>query len=163
MADDIHYKKKKDKSKEEQEADEEYNRILRTEIYPLLGKSTTFSDQLDKIGFQLFGDKYLGTFPSDQIPKMSNKDNCILNLSDTKSEGTHWIGVYKQGDDVYVYDSFGRDSEFIIPSIFKSHNGRVIDSDHDAEQGLKQNSCGARSMAWLKMVHDYGIDYSLLI
>ena len=91
-------------------------KILKDVIYPTLGKETTYLNQLEQSGKSLFGKKFKGCYPSDQIPKLTDiEPYSILNLDKSKQSGSHWIAVCKDGDKTYIYDSFGRTNKKIIP------------------------------------------------
>jgi hypothetical protein len=62
-----------------------------------------------------------------------------------------------------VFDSFGRRTTQIIPSLLKSGNGKIKDTDYDANQKIKETNCGQKSIAWLSMFNDYGEDVAQLI
>ena len=148
----------------EKTAHKKYNEILHKVIEPLVGKRITFMHTLIGVGKNIFGPKFRGVFPSDKIPQLNDLSKyAILNLDKSTESGSHWIAVAKIGDEILVYDSFGRDSKRIIPSIFKSGNGTVVDSDRDSEQKLLQTNCGARSLAYLLFLDKYGKKAALLI
>ena len=136
-----------------------YNKKLDT-----LTQDTTYLDQLTEIGESNFGDKYRGTFPSDQIPKLRPTQCCILNLDKSTEPGSHWIALARgSGSQSYVYDSFGRRGVTLIPALKWQMPGRVIDSDRDAEQGLVELNCGARCIAWLHVFYTQGVKIALSI
>ena len=45
----------------------QYEQVLR-DIEDILGSGVTTNDQLDKIGYSVFKNDYLGTFSSDKMP-----------------------------------------------------------------------------------------------
>ena len=134
-------------------------KILKDVIYPTLGKDTTYLHQLDQFGKSLFGKKFKGCYPSDQIPKLTDLEPyCILNLDNSKQKGSHWVGVCKDGNETFIYDSFGRANKKIIPTLKKSGNGKIHDTDRDVEQEIWQLDCGQRSMAFLCLCDGWGIE-----
>ena len=62
-----------------------------------------------------------------------------------------------------IYDSFGRKYNKIIPSLNYSGNGRLINTDLDAEQKISETDCGARSLAWLMVYDRHGSEMAELI
>ena len=64
----------------------------------------------------------------------------------------------KDSDDVYVYDSFGRDYKIIIPKLKTSGNGRITNTDRDVEQGVWELDCGQRSLAFLCLCDGWNVD-----
>lgn len=152
----------------DRDANKKYQSTLDNIIYPLLGYSITFSNDLKRIGMKLFGTKFCGVFSSDQIPIL-NKDSkyAIINLDNSDEPGSHWIAIAfdEDLDRILVYDSFGRQTREIIPSIFNKYRvDKVVMTDDDAEQNpILDNDCGARSMAWLFVFDRYGYKVAKLI
>lgn len=147
----------------EQRAEALYNYMLTNIIYPMIGNKTTYLSQLKRCGIDLFGHSFEGVFPADKIPQLNTSKYCILNLDKSTEPGSHWIAVAKDGDKSYVYDSFGRDFNEIIPSIKFSGNGTIIDVDDDAEQNVIETDCGARCLAFLLVCEHWGVDMAKLI
>ena len=117
----------------------------------------TYLDQLDKIGRKLFGTKFYGVYPSDKIPKLNMvKRYCILNLDKSTESGSHWVALalLKDGKTIF-YDSFGRCHTKIIPSLNLSGNGRIINSEKDKEQKIREQNCGQRCLAFLMTLDKY--------
>ena len=157
----------------EEKAERIYNDVLENIMYPLVGRGTTFSDDLKRVGCQLFGSKFAGVFASDELPELSIKmPYTIINLDKSSMQGSHWIAVVFTGRSdtadnsnklessraaILVYDSFGRDTKTIIPSIINKYGRRnVEDADDDAEQHIFQDDCGQRSLAFLYVADRYG-------
>jgi len=138
------------------QAESHYKEYL-SDVKQALGGKETDSVQLDRAGTTLFGSRFVGVFPSDKIPRMRNGSYAILNLDASGSPGTHWVGVSKSGGKTLVYDSFGRSSAKIIPSIMnmRGGKGKVIDTEYDAEQKGGED-CGQRVLAWLCTAHVLG-------
>ena len=134
-------------------------------VIPLTGNKVTNSTDLHRVGKQLLGDKFIGVFSSDMIPKLTAKTPyCIVNVDSSDMSGSHWMSVVKSArNETILYDSFGRSHVKIIPSLKKSGNGKIIDTDLDKEQKISQEDCGARSIAFLLFYDKYGKDMSLLI
>ena len=139
-----------------------FMKILR----PFIGGSTTYGNLLNEKGHLLFGDRFLGVFAADQLPKVKDikvGEMYIANLDDSDESGSHWIGVYRgsrenpKNKKLYVYDSFGRKSSKIIPSLKKtlSKGVKIQDSEYDAEQKESEYSCGLRSMTALYMFDEF--------
>ena len=63
-----------------------YNVLLNEVIKPLTGNKTTYSDDLLLIGKQMLGKRFHGVYPSDRVPKLTEKSPyAIVNL-DTSEE-----------------------------------------------------------------------------
>ena len=145
-------------------AEKLYNTILKSIVEPIVGNRTTYSSALHKAGRELLGNKFVGVFPSDRIPKLTKTSPyCILNLDSSDGPGSHWIALAYSGDKSMVYDSFGRKHIKIIPTLKSSGNGVVIDTDRDPEQDIAETNCGARSISWLLLYDTYGPGMAKLI
>ncbi len=123
---------------------------------------TTNSEELSKLGKKIFGDKFRGVFPSDKIPDLNNKEMVIANLDNSSQAGSHWIALYKDNDNLWIYDSFGRSVYSILP-ILKKHKGKIKEADKDAEQKIEQECCGQYSTAFLCVCHFHGVELAKLI
>ena len=150
-----------------QKAEQIYNYYLSKKIYPLIGDKTTYSTQLLGAGRKLLGVKFKGVYPSDKIPKLNDlSPYCILNLDKSKQSGSHWVALAKRpspSKDSIIYDSFGRDYKKIIPDLEYSGNGRIKNTDRDAEQKLLETDCGARCLSFLMVLDKEGVDTALLL
>jgi hypothetical protein len=132
----------------------------------LLGNGVTYADQLHIVGKQLLGDKFLGVFPSDRIDFRKVQDKArylIFNVDKSGMTGSHWMalgrinGKKNTKPAFLVYDSFGRPTKRLVPHLVNK-GGRVslTDTEYDPEQKLKEENCGARSLAWLIYMDKYG-------
>ena len=141
-----------------------YERLFKRIVVPMIGNKTTYQGELEKAGVKLFGVKFKGVFPSDKIPRLNDlKSYAILNLDKSNQAGSHWVAIAHKDGMTYLYDSFGRKGVKIIPSLYHSGNGRIINTDLDKEQDEKETNCGARSLSWLLMFDKYGAKNAILI
>jgi hypothetical protein len=149
----------------EEEIEKIYNRILkRIEKNVIRHNGTTLMSELNKIGREVMGIKFKGVFPSDKIPKLNElRPYCILNLDKSSESGSHWIAIVKDKNEIICYDSFGRKAKKIIPSLFYSGNGKVINTDLDKEQHILETNCGQRCLSFLIFYDRYGKEKSLMI
>lgn len=142
-----------------------YNSILKN-IEKETGNKSTYSNDLERIAKEKIGISFKGVFASDRIPHLNSIYRyAILNLDSSMDAGSHWIAIAHDYEKniTYCYDSFGRKNVKIIPKLKLSGNGRIIDTDRDAEQDIREENCGARSLAWLVFYELYGSKASLLI
>ena len=75
-----------------------FNRAY-SKVVKLIGHdNTTHNIELDRVGKNLIGKKFIGVFASDAYPKFDGRESyCIVNLSKTNTNGTHWVaGMYKR-------------------------------------------------------------------
>ncbi len=123
------------------------NKIINT----MIGHSTTtYTDDLMKLGRYFFGKKFKGVYSEDNIPILKNQ-YAIINI-----DNAHWLGMANDGKNTYIYDTFGRNSKKILPEIFRSGNGNIIDSDRKPEQIKSEEDCGQKCIAWLCLFDNYG-------
>ena len=138
----------------------QYEQILRN-VEDILGSTVTTNDQLDKLGYSIFKNDYLGIYSSDKMPKCIKNNQCfILNTDSSRSANKygHWIGFYKingktTNGKLYYYDSFARPKEK-LSKYWK--NKRMYNANKtDRDQSYEESSCGSRSMAWLIVFRKY--------
>ena len=120
--------------------------------------------ELDTAGRELFGKKYVGTFPQD---KMSNKKGYqIINVDMSGAPGSHWVALYCTEKTLYVYDSFGRPTKELLKWLTASAKRmklKVVDAEYDAEQSHLQTICGQMCLSWLYTVEKKGIRQAIRI
>ena len=154
------------KSKIHREYELEYEKILK-DFESILGNDTTYNTDLERIGYKELGSGFAGVFSSDRIPRLNEiKKYAILNLDHSKQPGSHWVAIAydEKNDDIIFYDSFGRHSKRIIPSLHSLYEDKdILNTENDAEQHSKENNCGQRSLAFLLFFKKYGPEKSLLI
>jgi hypothetical protein len=131
-----------------------------------IGSGMTYGGQLEKLGKQLFGNKFKGVYAADEVKDLKRIDNgyFIFNTDNKDEEGQHWLGVVKEKKGgIMVYDSFGRPTENIAPNIFTLGHD-ITDTEYDAEQNpYTEENCGARSLAFLKVYNDHGSEVASMI
>lgn len=125
-----------------------YNHALQR-LEQQLGTGATYGNDLNRVGEEHLGKKFAGVYPADMLPLLTKKcPYAILNLDKADMPGSHWIGVkYLGKGKVLVYDSFGRKTQRIIPSLIERYT--PVDADYDAEQENREDNCGPRSLAFL--------------
>ena len=126
-------------------------------IEDILGDGVTTNIQLDKLGYHLFGNKYLGTLSSDQFPKYIREKQCfILNTDSSKSSNKngHWVGFYKLNKRLYFYDSFMRQS-YILSKFWV--NKKLINANRsDRDQSKKKMIVAVGPLAWIIIFSKWG-------
>ena len=129
-----------------------------------LGKGVTTNHQLDASAESLLpSGKYKGTYSSNQLPTLKSTHSCILNLDNSDQPGSHWVAIYRSGNRLCCYDSFGRKAKHILPYVKIRKGLKIIDSDLDAEQSIEQENCGQRCLAFLCMAYEHGISRAMKI
>jgi len=137
--------------------DELYSAILEQVTRTMLGTGSTSMSQLSSVGDELLGKRFQGVFASDQIPVLKRPGYAIVNTDPWGSPGEHWIAIARgKTGNTWVYDSFGRPTDRVLKSMLKSGNGDIQDTERDSEQLVREEDCGARSMAWLLVFDRFG-------
>jgi hypothetical protein len=82
--------------------------------------------------------------------------------------GVHWVGVYQERNNVYVFDTFGRKINTLMPEFHKRAklNGYIIfnaNKKYEHEQKETENDCGLRALAWLILTKAKGIKTTIQI
>ena len=122
-----------------------YEQTLR-KVEDIIGVRSTSNLIISKLCFE-FIPGFVGTFPSDFIPRMINNECCICNTDSHTKPGTHWCALFKSHGKFYFYDSFARDYKKLSPFWY---NKRWINTNKTCvDQSIKQNDGGARCIAWL--------------
>jgi len=151
-------------NKKEQYCNLIYNKLLNDVVKKISNDQTTYLTEILGVGKKLLGVKFKGVYPSDKIPKLNDlSPYAILNLDTSKEKGSHWVSIAKYGNNTYFYDSFGRVNTQIIPNLQFSGNGKIINTEKDAEQKIFEVDCGARSLAWLLLFDKWGPECAMLI
>ena len=139
-----------------------YESVLR-DVEDVLGSGVTTNDQLDKLGYSIFKNDYLGTFSSDKMPKYIKNNQCfILNTDSSRSANKfgHWIGFYKlngktTNGKLYYYDSFARPKEKL--SKYWKNKRMYSANKTDRDQSFEESDCGSRAMSFLVICRKYGL------
>jgi hypothetical protein len=156
----LYFKKRSEKGAGELKIEKVYNTFLKYFI-TLLGEKATYDHELKKIAKLIYGSKFIGVFAKDDIKKYSNIKN---NQSAIINTNLHWVAIYKNGDTLVVYDSFGRPYKELFSDILNKYFTKIVDTEHDVEQiDLKSENCGPRCLAWLSCVYEIGINEAMLI
>jgi len=138
----------------------EFNKEV-LKIRKQVGNGITFGDTLDKLARKKFPKLYFGIFSQNTIPhKLPTKCYFIVNVDFRSQSGSHWLGCYKSGKNLWVFDTFGRLSKKLVPFLhkqFTKQNIRVIDTDRKKDQKPSDEDCGARVISFFSMIKKYGI------
>ena len=126
-----------------------YNEQALVYVQDIIGDRVTNNIHLNKIGNELFGSDYIGTFSSDKFPKYIREGQVfILNTDSSRSSNTqgHWVAFAKINKKLYYYDSYARNKSE-LSTYWK--NRRMINANKtDRDQSYSSGSCGNRSIAF---------------
>ena len=138
-----------------------------TKLIKKFGYKPLDNFQIDKYCKKLFGNKYYRCISVDSnIPTK----NCYFVINTDKMNGTgiHWCSGIKKGKNVYLYDSYGRNSNKILKMFvnklkkkgYKIHNADLSDMD---QKGHTSSSCGHRSISSLQIADKHGIKSFMML
>lgn len=121
-----------------------------------MGNGVTYGSDLKKICKQLFPN-FIGVFAQDEKqPDQYEKCCYILNTSNTNENGEHWVAVWNENNNIYVFDSFGRSIERLLPYFNNLMGGGIIYNDNKKQYDY-QEDCGQRCISFLLLAQKYGI------
>ena len=149
---------------EEYEHTKEYHNLIKDFCKILKSNGETDSDNLNKVGHEIFKNEWGGVYPEDAKIKFNkNHSYYIFNNQQSDEAGEHWIALYVNHDNeiIYVFDTFDRQLSHLIPDLdisIKDQHFYVRKPEHRILQTDKQENCGQRSLSWLFLVKKYGID-----
>ncbi len=129
-----------------------------------LGKKALDDLQISRLAKELLGKKFIGVYAQDKLPTKNGYYVINTDLSKTINSPTcHWVGIYQTSKTLYIYDSYGRTTSFVLPYIYKNTKKKIVESKKDPEQFRQTSLCGQLSIAWICVVHDLGIRKALTI
>ena len=130
----------------------------------------TTSSELQQIGRQLFGNKFIGVYAQNCLPMDYMKQNkyAIINTDKKRdsrgrlNKGTHWVSIASDNNGkILIFDSFGRPTSKLLKHLYnqmKKNNIKYQDTEYDQEQHWIQENCGQLCMTWLKYFDMYGLE-----
>ena len=97
-----------------------------------------------------------------RVKSLKFSEEKILN-NNINSGGYYRVGLYKDKNKLYIYDSFARQVNNLLNKFTDSAQRlgyQVIGTNLDGDQGNYQDDCGLRSLAWAMLTNKYGINDS---
>ena len=131
---------------------QEYKRYLSI-IKKDLSNNETTGDQLYNLCHRLRM-PLTGVYASDERHKNFKNNSCFLLNTDRKGEsGTHWLCGVNLGKHTYLYDSFGRNINFI-----SLRSRKITYTNPDKEQKNNEENCGQRCISALLVFYHNGLE-----
>ena len=98
---------------------------------------------------------FKGVFGQEIIPF---NENCsyIINTATSNKKGEHWTSVWQENGKIYVFDSFGRSINRLLPYFDDNVGGGII-YNNNKKQYDYQEDCGQRCISFLLLAVKYGI------
>ena len=109
--------------------------------------------------FGLFGTTFKGTYMQDSLKKYK-PGYYILNTDTSGNNGTHWVAMVVTPKTAYIFDSFGRDTDSLLPILKKNLNKqklKIIETEKQAEQKGNSEICGHLCISWLLCCKKFGV------
>lgn len=145
---------------------DEFHKV-RDAIIKSVGRVPMASEDIDKIGNDLFKKKWGGVYPQDDVPKLKNGHYYIINTGFKNGHGAHWLAIAVSKSGIpHIWDSFARNPNTLIWKETQKIRGSgviPISVNHKADQHSQSVICGHLSLAWLIMVKSKGLKRASLI
>jgi hypothetical protein len=123
----------------------------------ILGNGITYGNNLEKLCRSLKIPKFMGVFGQDMIPfDFSKQCSYILNTAKSNQKGEHWVAIWQENGKIYVFDSFGRNINRLLPYFDKNVGGGIIYNDNKKQYDY-QEDCGQRCISFLLLAKKFGI------
>ena len=128
----------------------------------LLGKRTTYSSDIDRIGRQHFGPRWGGVLARDTLPPPGHMRAYVVNTDASTGRGVHWIAALDVNGQRHFNDPLGMAGAFQRRDLERLHPNATW-ADLDAEQETWEKDCGVRSLVALDIGLHCGIDAFLAL
>ena len=81
-----------------------------------------------------------GVYSKDQIPLIGNNKSLISNLQNSNQKGSHWVGLSRKNNDIFIFDSFG--IGHVPNNLYKIYKNYNIITNLYRIQDLNSSLCG---------------------
>jgi hypothetical protein len=119
----------------------------------MIGRSTTFSSELESAGAALLGSAWGGVHAADTLPARPSQTLACRVVS---TGGVHWLACAEEGGRRYFNDPLGtagREQRAVLHQRYPDAQW----ADDDSEQAKSEKDCGVRSLVALCIAKDCGI------
>ena len=82
---------------------------------------------------------YLDTFSKDEIPLIENNRSLSFNLQNSNQAGSHWIGLSRKYNNIFIFDSFG--IGYILKNIYEIYKNFKVVTNIYRIQYINSNLC----------------------
>ena len=126
----------------------------------MIGRSTTYSSELESAGAALLGSAWGGVHAADTLPAGPSQTlMCrVVNTAETDdgTGGVHWLACAEEGGRRYFNDPLGtagREQRAVLHRRYPDAQW----AEDDPEQKRSEKDCGVRSLVALCIAKDCGI------
>lgn len=162
----VYYKSKKlPKSSDELFVERMYDKLLKLFVKFIPNHSGTYADDLDKFGKGILK-QFRGVFTRDQIKDLhlNSGDSLVVNVDTSNQSGSHWCGLYTLNPNYHLfYDSFGRNYKVLMKKSLDNLHTVANTDITDREQKINEVTCGERSLVFLFICENMGVEYAKLL
>jgi hypothetical protein len=119
--------------------------------------------QLEKLARKCLGYKFIGVYPADAEPKISNKKtniSIIFNLSNHDEPGSHYIAIHIKPKEIIYFDSYGKKLTNKYIKKYLKHFKKPILYHTKKIQHKESIFCGLFSLAYLHAVQNLKLPIS---
>jgi hypothetical protein len=120
----------------------------------LRNSSITNNIELDRVGHALIKN-FIGTYSSDEVPMLKEKESCILNTKPKSSSGEHWVALKKYKNSIYFYDSYKR-PYYELSKHWKTKKWIQPQVNAHPDESNYASNCGQLSLSSLYVFNKYG-------
>lgn len=115
-----------------------FNKVLEKVKLELKDYDSTNGNQLNNFLKKYFNDEYIGITINNNIPNLKNNQFVINN------KDNHWNVIYKLNDELYEFDSYGRN---LLGSGYKD----IILKNKNLQgyNNIDNSDCGQRSLTYI--------------
>jgi hypothetical protein len=136
-----------------------------------LGNHPLDNTEIDLFCKSQFGNKYRGCF-GQNAPITYKPGYYVFNTDISSQPGEHWIAGFATKKTMYIFDTFARDFDKLVPILtkrLKKQGLKIVSSDRSDKEQRATNkgelvvTCGHSCLSWITCVHEFGIRKAILI
>lgn len=99
---------------------------------------------------------FMGVLAKDELNKIKKFGSYIMNFDDSKSGGSHWLGLYLKEREMFYFDSYGVSCPTYIIDFASKRNISSIVYNNLQLQSVESKQCGNFCVEFCKTIDRYG-------